>query len=780
MLFARPISLALLAFGFFAAWPLAAQLTRDQESYPQVNAVKVEFSGQAQVSEQFVRNNIQLRQGMDYNPSVVDQSIRALYGTGLFEFVEVSLQDTEDGEVNVVFTVDPKFKIERIRFSGAESFSRSRLQSKIDLEAGGFLDAFRVNEAADSIREYYVKKGFANAEVDHRIERDQKRGAAAIVFEIEEGEKIKVADISFQGNEAISDGELKGRMKTKEWNFFLSWLTGDGRFKEKDFRQDLDKLRKFYRDRGYLDVEIPEDKAKIAYPSPGKMDITIAVTEGKRYSLGELGVSGNTIYTENELLGAVGLEPGEPFSPQAVDDAASSITDYYTSRGYLETRVRAEREPNMRTRRIDIDFRIRESEKFFLESIKIDGNTKTKSNVIVRELALRPGEVFDLTRMRTSEKRLKNTRFFKEVKLSPESTNVPGRRDLRVSVDEQRTGNLTFGAGFSSVENAVIFGEVRQSNFDLFNWRSGFQGDGQKFRFRASLGSESNEVNISFEEPWLFEERLAFGVELFRSETEFNSNEFDELRTGFEVFLRQRLFELVEGRLAYRFELVDIFDVDPTGPLVFRQEEGERSVSKMSLRLLRDTRESLIFTREGSRSRITTEVAGGPFGGETDYWKLQARTAQFIPTFDTLKQSVSVIARAGVVTPYGDSDDVPFFDRFFLGGPDSLRGFDFRDVGPRDPADPDEPVGGNSFGLISLEYGFRLAEPLGFVVFYDGGFVNEEEFDFGVEEYRDNWGVGLRVLVLGSPLKLDLGIPITTGPDNDGGNQFNFSFGTRF
>jgi len=397
-----------------------------------------------------------------------------------------------------------------------------------------------------------------------------------------------------------------------------------------------------------------------------------------------------------------------------------------------------------------------------------------------------------------SQRRLQNTSFFEDVRLNPEPTNVPGRKDLGITVREGRTGNFTFGAGFGSVESAVVYFEMSQGNFDLFNYRSGFQGDGQKFRFRASAGTNSNQILIAFEEPWLFEQRLAFGVELYRTESDYNSADYNELRTGFELYLRRRLFELVEARLSYRLELVEIFDVDrnPDPSLsgadiledgtvlndgvadVFQRAEGEDLVSKVGLTFLRDTRETLIFTRKGNRSSLAFEYAG--VGGDVNYYKTEARTAHFIPTFDTLEQSLSIVARAGSVTPFGQSDDVPFYDRFYLGGPDTLRGFDYREVGPRDPDDDDESVGGNTYSMVSFEYAFRIAEPLGLVVFYDWGFVNENDFDFSMSDYADNWGIGARIMLMGSPLKLDLGIPITSPEGAGGGTQFNFSFGTRF
>lgn len=763
------------------------------DAYPEINRIIPEFDGFRAVSDQYILGNIQLRPGMDYNPTLVDQSIRALYGTGQFEFVQVRVDPASDGQVDVIFEFVSKYTIERIRFLGNSAYSDSRLASKAELESGVPLDEFAVSSGADAITEYYIEKGYPDVVVDYRIERDEQNGFAVVSYDIEEGDKVRIEMISFEGNEVFFDKKLRKELETKKHNW-LSWLLGTGKFDESVFREDLDTLRNFYRDAGYLDFEVDEAEVVIDVSDDNKMNIIIPVSEGQRYFLGELSVEGATIYTEGELLSIVQLQPENPFSPQRVDDAATAVREYYTSNGYLDSGVRAERVPNMETRRIDVVFRVRESEKFYVESIKVDGNTKTKARVIVRELALSPGDVFDRNRMEVSQRRLENTSYFENVRLTPENTNVPGRKDLGITVREGRTGNFTFGAGFGSVESAVVFFEVAQGNFDLFNWRSGFQGDGQKFRFRASLGTRSNQLLISFEEPWLFEQRLAFGVELFRTESDFNSADYNELRTGFELYLRRRLFELVEARLSYRLELVEIFDVargagpvNPDGsvdndgvPNVFQRAQGDDLVSKVGLTFLRDTRETLIFTRKGNRSTLGFEYAG--VGGDVNYYKLEGRTAHFIPTFDTLEQSLSIVARAGSITPFGASERVPFYDRFYLGGPDTLRGFDFRDVGPRDddPTARSEAVGGNTYSMVSFEYAFRVAEPLGLVVFYDWGFVNENDFDFSMSDYADNWGVGARIMLMGSPLKLDLGIPITSPEDVDGGTQFNFSFGTRF
>lgn len=791
------ISAALLA-------PSAGFSQEAPEEYPEIRQIIPRFEAFRAVSDQFILGNIQLRPGMNYNPALIDQSIRALYASGYFEFVEVRVEKAPNEMVDVYFELESKYTIQGIRFNGNENFSDSRLSRKAEieedrrLESGGPLDEYEVSLAAEAIAAYYVKKGYPDVVVDYRVSRDPDTGYAIVDIDIEEGGDLKIDDIIFEGNTVFKDKKLRKQLETKKDGWF-SWITGSGKFDEKKFKEDLETLRNFYRDNGYLDSEINEDLVEFEFEGENEVDIIIPVTEGQLYYLGEMSVENNTVFTDGELLGEVRIVTEEAFSPKNVDEAASAIRDYYTSRGYLDSIVRAERVPNMDNRRIDVVFRVRESERFYLESIRVEGNTKSKATVIIRELALRPGDVFDRQRMEVSESRLDNTNYFEDVRLNPEPTNIPGRKDLGITVREGRTGNFTIGAGFGSVESAVVYFEVTQGNFDLFNWRSGFQGDGQKFRFRAALGTQSNQVVVAFIEPWLFEQRLEFGVELYRTESEFNSADYNELRTGFELFLRRRLFELVEARLSYRLELVEIFDVDRNpNPLavppqdaqedgsltndgvadVFQAAEGEELVSKVGLTFLRDNRNSLIFTRSGNRTSLASEVAG--LGGDINYYKFEAKTAHYIPTFNTLEQSLSIIARSGTITPWGQSDSVPFYDRFYLGGPDTLRGFDFREVGPRDPDDDDESVGGNSYSMVSFEYMFRIAEPLGLVVFYDWGYVNTDDFDFSMSDYADNWGVGARILLMGSPLQLDLGIPITSPEGAGGGTQFNFSFGTRF
>jgi outer membrane protein insertion porin family len=390
--------------------------------------------------------------------------------------------------------------------------------------------------------------------------------------------------------------------------------------------------------------------------------------------------------------------------------------------------------------------------------------------------------------MEYSEKALRGTRFFDEVKLDDERTNIPGRRDLRIIVKEGRTGNMVFGAGFSTVESFVVTAEVSQSNFDFLNWRNMFQGAGQKFRIRGSLGLESNQIMISFANPWIFNRRLEYGFDLYRTDSGYYSDYYSEVRLGMIHYLRKNLWADIEGRLGYTIEDVNLYDMKHDTPDFIRAEEGHRSVSKISLSFLRDMRDDTMMPTSGTRFEILQQVAGGPLMGQTNIYKVEARAGWWFPVSRTFgndlsvlkygDQVFSVVGRVGSVTGYGGKD-VPYFEQYFLGGSYNLRGFKFRKAGKVDPVSS-EPYGGNTMGFLSFEYSVRIIEQFRIALFYDIGFQNSNSWDFDPSDYSDDFGIGFRILLMGAPMRIDVGMPITKGNGVDNGIQFNFSFGTVF
>ena len=806
----NPFRRVLLAsfFLFSAVTGLRAQSAPDEQHaapapIQHIGTITIKFVGMANVNEQIVRANMALREDTDLDEALIDRDIRSLYKTGLFEFIEVKRESLANNVVNLVIEVTPKFRVLGIKFEGNKAYKQRRLIKEIKSAQNGPLDERQIKDDSQKLYEFYQKNGYNQAQVTFSIDRNRSTGFGTVTFKVREGLKVRIAGINFIGNDHVKAKKLRHEMETSKWHIF-SWLTGGGRLKDDEFDEDLTKLRDYYQEQGYLDVEIAEDKITFDYPKPDRLVITIRVNEGRRYHIGDISFTGNKLYSARLLNFIPRERKGGVFIPSKLDKDVDSLEEFYGREGYLETRVRLVRKPNLTTGNIDVEYQITESEKYQVESIKIEGNTKTKSVVILRELVLGPGDVFSSVLMKISKLRLENTRFFEDpVNVTPESTNIPGRRNLKISVQEARTGNLTFGAGFSSLEKAVVFAEVTQSNFDLFNRRSFFQGDGQKFRLRFQIGSQSSEAILAFEEPWLFERELSLGFQLYRTTSDYNSAYYQEIRTGAEIHLRKRLFNWLEGQLSYTYEVIGIKNVATNAPIAVLVEEGDTSTSKLSLSLSQDTRDKIINTTRGHYANLTATVAGGPLGGYNNYYKLEFRGSQFFPLAEFQDQVLAVIARAGVAESFGKSSrlqtrtiqvpdangtlqelpvsfipDVPFYDRFFLGGPQDLRGFEFRTVGPKDTTG--EPLGGKTYGFISFEYSLDVVKPVRVALFYDGGFVNQNAYDFSPVQYNDNFGIGLRLFVAGAPLSLDFGIPLTGDAFNKKGTQFNFSFGTRF
>jgi outer membrane protein insertion porin family len=785
---ARRVTCLFLAFFWLLAADLSSVRAQSAASAPaaapelaapsyKVGSVTVKFVGTANVNEQVVRANMQVREGGDLDDTMLDRDIRSLYKTGLFEFIEIKREGVDAKTFNLVVEVTPKFRVLAIRYEGNKKVKPTRLEKEIKTKPNTALDERQVKEDSEKIREYYQKSGYNQVSVTYAVERDRATGFGTVIFKIKEGNKVKIADVRFVGNTHVKPRPLKGEMETKKWWMF-SWLTGSGRFKDDQFDDDLEKLRDYYREHGYLDVDIPQENVIFAYPTPDKLVLTINISEGRQYHIGDVSFKGNKLFTSSLLKRVARQKSGVVFVPSKLDKDVERLEDFYGKDGYLDTRVRLVRKPNVNTGNIDIEYNVQESEKFNVESIVIEGNSKTKSTVIVRELVLGPGDVFSTVLMKISKLRLENTRFFEDVNVTPQETNIPGRRNMRIALKEGRTGNLTFGAGFSSLERATIFAEISQSNFDIFNRRSLFQGDGQKFRLRMQLGSRSSEVVLSFEEPWLFQKQIALGFSIFRTSSDYNSSYYSQIETGGEIYLRKRLFELVEGKLSYTYQVIDIKDVSSSASSYIAALAGNNTVSKVGFQLLRDTRDKIINTTSGNRVEINTDVAGGPLGGSDNFYRFEFRGSQFFPLFETQAQVLSLIARAGVIQNYGSTKQLPYYDAFYLGGPYTLRGYEYREVGPRDEFG--EPIGGKSYGFFSAEYSIDIVSPIRFAIFYDAGFVNKGAYDFNPVAYNDNFGFGLRLFVAGAPLSLDFGIPITGNTLNKKGNQFNFSFGTRF
>ncbi|MHB1306737.1 MAG: outer membrane protein assembly factor BamA [Limisphaerales bacterium] len=769
--------------------------------------IAIEHIGPPACSDSLIRANIRVKEGDPYNRNSVDDDVRGLYSTGYFYHIQVIAEPEADG-VKLVYKVQGKPTLTQILFTGNQRFSTKKLQKKLSSKIGQPLDERKLFNDKQEILKLYQKSGRQKTTVTYVSVIEARLGHGSVTFEITETPKVKIEDVEFIGAAEFSQRKLRGAIKTRR-HWWLSWLTGSGVLKDEQFADDKDRLAEFYRDRGYIDFEITD--IQFEELDPKKMNIKFFVFEGTQYRVGTLDFAGNELFSKEEILArsvtrdrgryrrGLSMPAGEVFTPKGLAQDREGIEDFYGARGYIDARILPQRIPNTERGTIDLVYRVEEGGKSFIEKVEIKGNTKTKDKVIRRELAVSPGEVFDMVRVKISTNRLYGLNYFAKVDAEAEPTDARNRKNLVIGVEEKNTGDVRVGAGFSSIDSLVGFVELGQGNFDLFKPPLFLgTGAGQKVRLRLQYGTQRQDYTLTFIEPWFLGRKLALSVDLYHRQLNYYSDLYDVRLTGAKVGLSRTLWnDFWIGNVSYTIENVGQvnmpkagFVTDPDGnvslvdpvPPEIRADEGYTLVSKIGASLARDTRNSVMLPNRGYRTVFLTEFAGGPFGGDTDFYKLQLTHAHYFRGF-LPGHILELTGRIGVVDSHSGDSRVRLFDRWFLGGLYSLRGYKYREVGPFDTTYQTEPVGGSTFWFGSAEYSVPIIERLRLAVFYDAGNVYPDAFSFETQGpdygfYTDNWGVGIRLNIPGvGPLRLDYAIPLTHDRFVEGGGRFQFGVG---
>ena len=804
-----------------------------------VAKVDIQHVGPASVGDELIRANIRVKPGDPYLPPAVDDDVRNLYGTGLFYTVRVSLSNTPDGVV-LTYVVQGNPRVTEIKFNGNKKFTDAKLRKVTTAKVGEPFNERKLFTDAQEIQKLYQKKGYPRTEVKYTFTIDENAGRATATFEIKESPKIRIIDIEFYGAQAFPQKRLRKVIKTRR-HWMFSWITGSGVLKDEQFEEDKEKLADFYRngtgkvgEGGYLDFEIKN--VEFLNPTPRSMVIRFTIYEGTQYKVGAVKFTGNKIFSTADVtnglrrvhgmkgqrgkIGPSGLsmDVGDVFTPKGLKQDTEDVEDFYGAKGYIDVaastrNLNVVRIPNTETGTMDLDFQLDEGQKSYIEKIEIRGNTKTKDKVIRRELAVSPGEVFDMVRIKRSKQRLEGLQYFEKVDTRPEATDVPSHKNLIIGVDEKNTGNLTLGAGISSVESLVGFAEMTQGNFDLFHPPT-FTGGGQRFRLRVALGTLQQDYLASFIEPWFLGRKLALGVDLYYRDLAYFSlnNEYDVVRGGARVSLTRALgSDYLIGSVSYTLEDVAInlnpgffgphvstspglgpFGGPPGGgttgtpfvapanvPDAILAERGWNLYSRLGASLAYDTRNSVQLPNKGQRTELDGEFVGGPLGGDRNFAKLELKTAWYFKGF-AKGHVLELVGKTGFAKNL-QSGDVPFQERFYLGGLYSLRGFKFYSISPRQHGF-DEPIGGDTYWFGSAEYSVPIIEQehgigVRFAVFYDIGNVAANPYSWTLKNFDDNWGIGLRLNLPIGPIRLDYGIPIHHDQFNSGSGQFQFGVG---
>ena len=753
----------------FASVLVRAQAPQSAPGPPMIRAIDVQYTGPATLSKERILAQMRTKVGQPYSNEVVQEDIKALYKTGYIRNVRIFAQPEGDG-VKVIVAVQTRAIVHEIEITGAERVKPTRLRKEIKVKLNQAVDEQQLEEARQKIIEIYQARGFTNVSVDFRIDPiDEKRGTARVVFNVNEGAKGAVSQIRFEGNAHASQKVLRKQMKTRG-KTLIHFMDKSGRLDEVQLEQDLDKIREYYQDHGFIDVEIKDVRKERTEKGP--MIITIVISEGPQYHVRKLTITGYQHTTEPKVRTLLKMKEGSVYSPKQLRDDAKAVADAYGSGGYVDLVITPEGTP-AGTGLIDVHYTIEESVRSFVNRVNIEGNTRTKDKVIRREVLVAPGDVFNTVRVDTTKKRLENLGYFAKVETYPEDTDIPGRKDLTILVQEKRTGSLSFGGGFSTVDKLVGFVELTQGNFDLFNWPS-FTGGGEKFRLRLQYGTERKDFLLTITEPYFLDRRLALTGQAFYNEANYLSADYDQRNYGFSLDLRKPINAYMYGTLGYTLQNVEIFNVASSSPEFILTQSGTFTESKVFSSLVLDTRDNPLLSRRGQRITFSPAIAGGFLGGDTQIYGLDLEGSQY---FHLPKDTILLLnGEIATVSQWGSGSEVPIFERLFLGGSNNLRGFPFREVGPQQNG---EPVGGQSMARATLEWTFPIIEKARGALFYDTGFVNTSEWSFGFNHMASDVGVGLRLDLPIGPLRLDYGYPVMRDGYN-GGGHFNFNVGYQF
>ncbi|MEK7950568.1 outer membrane protein assembly factor BamA [Luteolibacter sp. Y139] len=774
--------MAALLFLGFAATPAKAQDIEGKN----VSEVAIHYASQANIDESRLRSHISTHSGEGYRSEKIDKDIKSLYESGLVNDVRV-LAEPSGESVKVIFEVTTRGTIVAVGFAGNTVFTDAKLAKETKLKVGGALSDDAILTARRNLETYYRGYGYPDVNITHRTQPSESGTGEDLIFIIEEGGKNEVRDIRFEGNTVYDSRTLRKQMKVKEKGWF-SWISKSGRFEVDQLDSDLESVLDYYRTRGYLRVTGTVRRDSVG---DGRVDLVIQINEGAKYTVAGVGFGHMTVFKPEELYPALSLNGGDGYSSKKMRDDMKMIRSYYGSRGYADASV----VPDIRDagpNQVNIVYRITEGSRYRVGRINIGGNTKTQDKVIRREMPLKPGDWFNSVELDTAKARLENLQYFSKVDVDS-NDGRGGYRDIDVLVEERRTGSVSAGIGFSSIDSIVGFVNLEQTNFDIKNPWS-FTGGGQRFGMNLRLGSERTDFSVSLVEPWFMDRQLSLGTELFYKDSQYYSDFYNQTNAGASVFVRKPLGEKSSLKLEYRLENVSV-DVEgsvrtltnawltnnPTFPVSaanpyprpsLLDEDGSYIRSALGLNYVYDSRDAVIETRSGEKFDIGLQIAGTALGGDVDIYSLSLQGQKYWNlAWDSILSLNGELAFVDAT-----SGEVPIFDRLFLGGGRTLRGFEFRDVGPRDIVTGDV-LGGKSLGFLSTEYTVPIIDNVRAAVFYDMGFVNDGAWDPSPSDLYTDFGFGVRLKLPISPvpIALDYALPLNS-PDEkaDNGGQFNF------
>jgi len=826
-LFVTVTSFALLCL-VFAPFPSAVS------AQDKVTLKEVKVAGNVRVEEDGIRLHLKNRSGTLFDSALVEQDVKAIYRMGFFDDVQAEL--SADGILT--YRVKEKPYIREVKVQGNSQVTRDKIETALGVGARTILDRPKLAEGVEKIRKLYNEQGYVNAKIDHAVSLEANN-QAVVVVDINEGTKLLVKRVTFEGNRAFSDSELKGLIATKE-EWLFTFITNRGVLDRDMLTNDIAILSTYYYDNGYIDHQISEP---VILRGRDGLDVVIRINEGKQYRVGKVEIGGDLIVDGRDLLKIIKLTTGQIFRGSRLREDMKLLTEIYTSRGFAFAEVEPVTKVNAPQQQVDVALLVKKGPPVYFNRILVAGNSKTRDKVVRRELQAGEQELYSGYSITQSKNALQRTGYFEDVQLTTKKTNQPDTVDLLVDVKEGPTGTLSLGAGFSSGDGFLFNANIGEKN--LF-------GRGQGINGNFSLGSKRQDFVVGFNDPYVYDSKMAMGVNAYNTKRSFT--DFEETKLGFGIdtsyplkYVRIPFFggtkqeargsdemasasqptmwDYMRGGVGFDLTREKIDGISNNASAAIKSEEGTSLTSSVTPSVSYDSRDHFFSPTEGTKSALSIRFAG--LGGDTRFLKSDLSARWHYPLLRDPNWGGSYVLALGGTLGYGiglqqgsdGESSLPLFERYFIGGINSIRGFSDRSLGPRvqnctktislsgdsTKCAFGDLLGGNKAAVINAELLFPIAEQYGLrgVAFFDlgnsfgascatsrtmesdtgTGTTTISKSDcvnsgFSLSDIRRSVGVGARWMSPFGPLRVEIGFPLNKRPGDDT-SALGFSLGSQ-
>lgn len=752
----KKISLATLMFSLALSCRVEAA---------EIYVSQIEVDGLQRVERETVLSYLNVEQGSSVSQEYLNSSMKRLFETGLFADVNI---DARGNGVLAVKVVENPVINKRV-FDGNDKVDDTLLESEVQLKSGSIYNIAKVQDDVQRILEVYKRSGrYATVVEPKIIKRDQNR--VDLVYEISEGPTAAISKVNFIGNHHYSDDDLQSEIMSKESRWYRLFSSSENYDPEKT-NYDKELLRRFYLKRGYADFRVLSAVAELS-PDKKSFVVTYVLDEGPRYKLEDVRIQSMIKDVDVAALsGQVQQEKGDWYNADLAERSVYALTEELGKKGFAFVDVTPELGKTSGNKMV-LTFNIAEGQRVFVDRINITGNTRTEDEVIRREFRIDEGDAFNAAKIRASRRNVENLNYFSKVDIQTEpNPNDDSKADINVNVEEKSTGAFNVGVGYSTVNGALFRAGIAENNF---------QGKGQKLSADVAVSQRTSEYDLSFTEPYFMGRRLSAGIDLFRTEEDYqDEGSYDSESTGGRLRLGWNYTDDFAQYLRYTLKEDKISNVDRNASIYIKEEEGRYSNSSIGQTMVYDKRDSAINPKEGYYLSFGNDVAG--LGGDEKYLKFDGKAYKYFTLADYY--TFKLFINGGYITGYGD-ENVRLSNRYYLGG-STLRGFEFAGIGARDKFTKDA-LGGNWMIYSGAEMSFPIGlDEVGVRgrTFVDMGILGKpDDINEDYVEYSDTprvaAGFGFQWQSPMGQIDVDLAFPIVK-EDYDETEVFRLNFGSR-